>query len=72
MARCILASMATTHRFELFLSGEDDLLCARWGVKDAEALRQVAGQVRAPGTEVFEATAAEAAERKVIGLGRRA
>jgi 2,3-dihydroxybiphenyl 1,2-dioxygenase len=58
------------HRLQLFPTGEDDILFAGWEVKDADALRQIAAQVRALGTEVTEATHAEATERKVIDLIR--
>jgi 2,3-dihydroxybiphenyl 1,2-dioxygenase len=58
------------HRFELFPSGEDDLLYTGWEVRDGEALRRVADQVRALGTVVIDCSAKQAAERKVIGLVR--
>lgn len=58
------------HRFEMIPSGEDDLLFAGWEVKDADALRHVAARLRALGTEVTEATAAEAAARRVIEMVR--
>src|ERR1051326_7074009 len=58
------------HRLQVFPTGEDDILFAGWEVKDADALREVAAQVRALGTEVTKATHAEAAERKVIDLIR--
>lgn len=58
------------HRFEMIPSGEDDILYAGWEVKDAAALHQIAARLRAIGTDVTEATPAEAAARRVIALIR--
>jgi 2,3-dihydroxybiphenyl 1,2-dioxygenase len=58
------------HRFELIPNGEDDLLFAGWEVKDSGALSDVAARLRGLGHEVIEASAAEAAARRVIGLIR--
>ena len=58
------------HRFELIPTGQDDLLFAGWEVKDADALHHVATRLRALGSELTEATPAEAAARNVIGLIR--
>jgi 2,3-dihydroxybiphenyl 1,2-dioxygenase len=58
------------HRFEIIPTGEDDLLYAGWEVKDADAMHQVAAQLRALGTEVVEGSAEQAAARRVIGLIR--
>ena len=58
------------HRFEICPSGEDDILWAGWEAKDAEALAQIATQVRALGVEVVECSPEDAAERLVLGLIR--
>jgi biphenyl-2,3-diol 1,2-dioxygenase len=58
------------HRFEICPGGDDDILWAGWEAKDAEALDQIANQVRALGVEVVHASAEEAAERLVLGLIR--
>ena len=58
------------YRFEICPTGEDDILWAGWEAKDAEALARIADQVRALGVTVTEGSAADAAERKVLGLIR--
>lgn len=56
------------YRFELYPSGEDDLLYAGWEAKDAAAMAAIAEQIRGEGVEIVEGTAEEAAERMVLGL----
>jgi biphenyl-2,3-diol 1,2-dioxygenase len=58
------------YRFEICPTGEDDILWAGWEAKDAEDLARIADQVRALGVHVTEGSAAEALERKVLGLIR--
>ena len=58
------------YRFEICPTGEDDLLWVGWEAKDEHDLARIAGQVRALGVDVSEASAADAAERKVLGLIR--
>lgn len=56
------------HRFELYPTGEDDLIYAGWEAKDQESMRRIADQIRAHGIEVVDGTPEEAADRKVLGL----
>ena len=58
------------YRFEICPTGEDDILWAGWEAKDADDLARIADQVRALGVQVTDGSAAEAAERKVLGLIR--
>ncbi len=58
------------YRFEICPTGEDDLLWVGWEAKDAQELSRIAEQVRALGVKVTEGSAAEAAERLVLGLIR--
>lgn len=56
------------HRFELTPTGEDDITYIGWEVKDANALDEIASQVRAFGIEVTVGTPEECAMRMVLGL----
>jgi 2,3-dihydroxybiphenyl 1,2-dioxygenase len=58
------------YRFEICPTGEDDLLWAGWEAKDPDDLAKIAEQVRSLGVKVTEGSAADAAERKVLGLIR--
>lgn len=58
------------HRFEIYPTGEDDILYAGWEVKDANALAEIAEQVRAAGIQVSEGSLEDADERMVLGLIR--
>lgn len=56
------------HRFALHPSGSDDILYAGWETRDEPSLRQIAAQLESQGVKVAWASAAEARERRVMGL----
>jgi 2,3-dihydroxybiphenyl 1,2-dioxygenase len=58
------------HRITVHPGGADDLAYIGWEVPNRETLAAVAEQLRAAGTEVAAASAAEAAARKVVELIR--
>jgi len=58
------------HRFALHPRGRDDLAYAGWEVADEAALRTTAERLAAQGVEVRMGTAAEARERRVLGLAK--
>jgi 2,3-dihydroxybiphenyl 1,2-dioxygenase len=64
----LMRTDAYHHRIEIVPSGEDDVIFHGWEVKDAEALDQIAAQVRAYGIEVEQGAPDEAAHRMVLGL----
>ncbi len=66
----LLRMDAYHYRFILHPSGEDDLVFTGWEVKDATALDEIAGNLRAAGVEVEEASAELLAARHVLGAVR--
>jgi biphenyl-2,3-diol 1,2-dioxygenase len=58
------------HRFVLHPRGRDDLAYAGWEVADEAALRATVERLAAQGVGVRMGTAAEARERRVMGLAR--
>lgn len=56
------------HRFQLTPSGGDDIAYIGWEAKDAEALEEIAAQVRAYGLDVTVGTPEDCAQRMVLGL----
>jgi biphenyl-2,3-diol 1,2-dioxygenase len=56
------------HRFALHPGGKDDLAYAGWETSDEASLRAMASRLESMGVEVRWATAAEARERRVLGL----
>jgi len=58
------------HRFEVYATGEDDILYTGWEVKDAAALAEVVERVRSFGIEVEDCTKEDTDERMVLGLAR--
>lgn len=56
------------YRFAVHPGGDDDVLYVGWEVSDEHALRSVTDQLRAAGTNVTIASAAEIEARRVVGL----
>ena len=56
------------HRIALHRDASDDLLYMGWRVSDAAALREMAHRLNAAGIAFSVASAAEAAERRVLGM----
>ena len=56
------------HRFALHPDGRDDVVYVGWETRDEAALRTVAERLESQGLKIVRGTAAEARQRRVIGL----